>query len=87
MLYALAFTRVYAQTHPWIQASRYIYDRVPDGSVIAVEHWDDHMPLSLPEDRANPGAHGYRHVELPMYEPDYRRQVSTCSATGCARPT
>ena len=70
LLYALAFTRVYAQTHPWIQVSRYIYDRVPDGSVIAVEHWDDHMPLSLPEDRANPGARGYRHVELPMYEPD-----------------
>jgi YYY domain-containing protein len=69
-LYALAFTRVYAQTHPWIQASRWIYDRVPDGAVIAVEHWDDHLPLSLPEERANPGEHGYRHVELPMYEPD-----------------
>jgi YYY domain-containing protein len=68
--YALAFTRVYAQTHPWIQASRWIYEQVPDESVIAVEHWDDHLPLALPEDRANPGAHGYRHVELPMYEPD-----------------
>lgn len=69
-LWALAFMRVYAQTHPWVQASRWIYAQVPDGSVIAVEHWDDHLPLSLPEDRASPGEHGYRHVTLPMYERD-----------------
>jgi YYY domain-containing protein len=70
LAYALSFMGVYAQTHPWIQASRWIYEHVPDGSVIAVEHWDDHLPLSLPEDRATPGAHAYQHVELPMYEPD-----------------
>ncbi len=69
-LWALAFMWVYAQEHPWIQASRWIYANIADGSVLAVEHWDDHLPLSLPIDYANPGAHGYRHVELPMYEPD-----------------
>jgi YYY domain-containing protein len=70
LIWTLAFTRVYAQTHPWIQASWWIYENVPDGSVIAVEHWDDHLPLSLPEAHMSPRAHGYTHVELPMYEPD-----------------
>ncbi len=69
-LWSLAFLRVYAKTHPWIQASRWIYAHVPDGSVLAVEHWDDRLPLSLPESRASPDAHGYAYVELPMYEPD-----------------
>jgi YYY domain-containing protein len=73
LLYALAFLRVYAQTHPWVQASEWIYAHVPDGSAIAREHWDDDLPLSLPEDRANPEAHGYNMsgaLKLPMYEPD-----------------
>lgn len=70
MIWALLFMRVYSQEHPWIRASRWIYDHVPDGSVIAVEHWDDNLPLSLPEPMANPSAHGYVYVELPMYEPD-----------------
>ena len=61
---------VYAQTHPWIQASRWVYENVPNNAVIAVEHWDDHLPLSLPGGQTTPGQHGYRHVELPMYEPD-----------------
>ena len=69
-LWALMFMRVHTQTHPWIRASRWIYDQVPDGSVLAVEHWDDHLPLSLPEPGATPRARGYVHVELPMYEPD-----------------
>ncbi len=69
-LWSLAFIWVYAQEHTWIQASQWIYAHVPDGAVIAVEHWDDHLPLSLPQERANPGAHRYQQIELPMYEPD-----------------
>ena len=69
-LWTLSFLRVYAQTHPWIQASRWIYGHLPDGAVIAAEHWDDHLPLSLPAPGESPHAHRYTHVELPMYEPD-----------------
>jgi len=70
VLWTAAFMHIYADEHPWIQASRWIYAHVPDGSTIAVEHWDDHLPLSLPEPEASPQLHGYRHLELPMYEPD-----------------
>lgn len=59
---------VYAQPHPWIVASRWIYENVPDGAVLATEHWDDRLPLGLPEPGANPGR--YRYVTMPMYEED-----------------
>jgi len=61
---------VYDYPHPWITASRWIYANVPDGSVIAVEHWDDTLPLSLPEPNANLAAHRYRQVVMPMYDED-----------------
>jgi YYY domain-containing protein len=71
IFWALAFVNgVYGTEHTWITASRWIYDHVPDGSVLASEHWDDDLPLSLPEPGANMGAHGYQLVELPMYEDD-----------------
>jgi len=71
IFWALAFVAgVYGTDHSWIIASRWIYDNVPDGSVLATEHWDDDLPLGLPEPGANIGAHGYRLVELPMYEDD-----------------
>jgi YYY domain-containing protein len=71
VFWSLAFVNgVYGTEHTWITASRWIYANVPDGSVLAVEHWDDHLPLSLPEPEANMGAHDYSQVELPMYEED-----------------
>ena len=71
IFWSLAFVvGVYGTEHTWITASRWIYEHVPDGSVLASEHWDDDLPLGLPEPGANTGAHGYRLVELPMYEDD-----------------
>ncbi|MBC7224726.1 MAG: glycosyltransferase family 39 protein, partial [Anaerolineae bacterium] len=69
-LYAVAFAGIYTREHTWITASRWIYANVPDGSVLAVEHWDDQLPKSLREPGMNPGAHQYRHVTLPLYEED-----------------
>jgi len=71
IFWSLAFVfGVYGTEHTWITASRWIYENVPDGSVLATEHWDDDLPLGLPEPGANIGSHGYRLVELPMYEDD-----------------
>jgi YYY domain-containing protein len=69
-LYALAFETIYTRPHTWIEASRWIYENIPDGSVIAVEHWDDEMPKPLHGQGLSSSEHGYRHVTLPLYEDD-----------------
>ena len=71
IFWSLAFVNgVYGSEHPWVQASRWIYANVPDGSALGLEHWDDNLPFGLPEPGANMGAHGYRVVEFPLYEED-----------------
>lgn len=49
LLWALAFCQIYRVPHTRIAASRWIYENIPAESVIANEHWDDMLPLSLPD--------------------------------------
>ena len=49
VLYALAFSDIYARPTTREAASRWIYENVPADSTIASEHWDDGIPLSFPE--------------------------------------
>ncbi|NOZ51160.1 MAG: hypothetical protein GXP37_14115, partial [Chloroflexi bacterium] len=56
--------------HPFITASKWMYENIPDGSVWITEHWEEGMPLNLPIPKGNPGAHGWRNVVMPMYEED-----------------
>ena len=45
--YVLAFVSIYASPHSWVEASAWIYGRVPAGSTLAVEEWDAALPLPL----------------------------------------
>ncbi len=45
--WALAFTSVYRRPHTRIAASRWIFQNVPTGSVLATEHWDWAPPLRV----------------------------------------
>lgn len=45
LFYALAFLNVYRQTHPWIQASSWLCQHLPERSTVMVEYWDDPLPL------------------------------------------
>ncbi len=47
MFWALAFTSVYRRPHTRIAASRWIFQNVPIGSVLATEHWDWAPPLRV----------------------------------------
>ncbi len=47
LLYALAFTSIYTRPHSRVAASRWIYEHVPRGAVLANEHWDDSLPLRV----------------------------------------
>ncbi|MEA3334391.1 MAG: DUF2298 domain-containing protein [Chloroflexota bacterium] len=78
VLWSVAFVNgVYGQEHPFIRASRWMYDTIPDNSVWITEHWEEGLPLSLPEDDGNPGAHGWRNLTMPMYEEDTERKFET----------
>lgn len=62
-VWPVAVTGIYLRPHSRIQASRWVYMVVPGGSVIAGEHWDDFLPLSvdtLTHER-------YKFIELPVF--------------------
>lgn len=62
---------VYNSEHPWISASRWVYENVPSGSVILWELWDDPIPKSLPEEPGmDMGSTGLRHIDWSPYEED-----------------
>lgn len=58
--YTLAFESIYAKPHPAHNASDWIAENVPPGSLILKEHWDE----GLPE------LHQYESEELPLYDHD-----------------
>ena len=75
--WALAFTGVYRQEHPWIAASRWIYANIPEGKKLLTEHWDDSLPLTLDELPGKPPIRSYQRVELPMWDPDTPAKLDT----------
>ena len=75
--WALAFTSVYRQEHPWIAASRWIYTNIPDGKKLLTEHWDDSLPLTLDGLPGKPPTRGYQRSELPMWDPDTPAKLDT----------
>ena len=68
-LYAAAFSRMYDAPHPRVEASRWLYEQLPFGGVVAVEHWDDALPLRM---EAHADAH--RHVRFLPLEVYHREQ-------------
>lgn len=59
-LWATSFLHIYLQPHTRVAASDWMLENIPPGSTIAVEHWDDRLPLS--------GGERFEYVELPLYE-------------------
>jgi len=72
-LWGNAMLGVYLRPHPRIAASRWIYDHVPGGSVVANEHWDWGLPLRVD---GRDGFRGigvepaYTGIELALYDED-----------------
>ena len=62
LIWPLMFLHIYTKPNTRVQATNWINQNIPLGSVIATEHWDDGLPL---ETQSN-----YKILELPMYEPD-----------------
>ncbi|MFA4826909.1 MAG: hypothetical protein WC596_01485 [Candidatus Shapirobacteria bacterium] len=62
---AVCFLSIYFRPHSRIQASTWIYQNIPQSSVITSEYWDDALPLPLP---------GYNFIypneTLAFYDPE-----------------
>ena len=57
------FLNVFTKEHTRITASKWIINNIPNGSSLAVEHWDDRLPIF--------NAENYKFVELQLYnQPD-----------------
>jgi 4-amino-4-deoxy-L-arabinose transferase-like glycosyltransferase len=60
MLWTLFFVNIYSQPHTRIAATEWILKNIPTGSTLAVEHWDDRLPLF--------GGEKYNFIEMTLYE-------------------
>ncbi len=62
LVWPLSFMHIYTQPNTRVSASNWINQNIPPGKTLAVEHWDDGLPLF--------GVEKYRIVTLPLYESD-----------------
>lgn len=60
LLWAVSFSSIYTKPNTRVSATQWINQNVPLGSKIAVEHWDDRVPM-----RGN-----YQFLEMTMYDSD-----------------
>lgn len=67
-LWAAAMLGIYLRPHTRVAGSRWVYENVLPGSVVANEHWDWGLPL--PVDGQNPFAELYEGFELANYDED-----------------
>lgn len=69
-LYCVAYDHVYVATNTRVAASQWIFANVAPGSTLVGEHWDDALPLALPDAIQGRGPGNYQQAELPIYDPD-----------------
>ena len=77
-LYAVGFVQIYTQQNTRVAASAWIAKNVPPGSFVAVEHWDDALPVGGPWGTTRQQAlalGGYRGIEVTVFNPDDERKV------------
>ncbi|MFQ5452090.1 MAG: ArnT family glycosyltransferase [Candidatus Paceibacterota bacterium] len=66
LLWPASFISIYSRPHSRVSASEWIYTIVPDGAVIATEHWDDGLPLSV----ENSEGKQFEIHQLPVFDQD-----------------
>ncbi len=67
LLWTFLFLNIYSHQHPRITATKWIEQNIPAGATLAVEHWDDALPLM--------GGERYKFVEMTLYDqPDNQQK-------------
>jgi 4-amino-4-deoxy-L-arabinose transferase-like glycosyltransferase len=72
ILWAFSFFSIYTREQTRISASKWIYRNIIPGRKILGEHWDDGLPVSLPNFTPN----FYDIEQLTVYEPDNEKKVN-----------
>lgn len=62
LVWPLLFNNIYQNTHSRVQASQWIYQNISPESKILCEHWDDALPLNLPQ-----YPYRYQPTQLPVF--------------------
>lgn len=60
LLWSFMFINIYSRPHTRIAATEWIEKNIPAGSTLAVEHWDDRIPIYEGEN--------YKYEEMTIYE-------------------
>lgn len=79
ILYSLAFVSIYGREHPWITVSRWIYANLPPGSTVAIEEWDDALPVQAQVGGITHRATEFKSTVLSLYGPDDEAKVTSIS--------
>ncbi len=69
-LYSLAFTQIYAREHPWLTASRWLYQNVPVGKTLLIEQWDDALPTMIRFENGERRGSEYTQIQFPIFDDD-----------------
>ena len=62
LIWPVSFMQIYTRPNTRIQATEWITNTIPVGKSLAIEHWDDAVPI-LHQER-------YTMLTLPLYDPD-----------------
>ncbi len=71
LVWPLSFMHIYTKPNTRTSATRWINSTIPPGRILAIEHWDDALPLQ--------GADKYRMLTLALYDPDTDSKWQTIS--------
>jgi len=70
-IFAISFVNMLAVEHPWLNASRWIYENIPPASTLSLEKFDDPLPFSQVDNIHYGRAETYSIVNFdPFQEPD-----------------
>ncbi|HSW47916.1 MAG TPA: glycosyltransferase family 39 protein [Candidatus Saccharimonadales bacterium] len=72
LIWPLSFIQIYSRPNTRVTASNWIFANIPYSKTLAVEHWDDQLPIGQ--------AAGYNTQTLKLYDPDTAEKWSEINA-------
>jgi len=76
LIYPLSFISIYSKDHSRVVASKWIYQNIPHQSTLAVEYWDDPLPLLINSSFPNL----YNYQTLNVASPDTKSKIAQFKA-------